>query len=171
MRRSTLSGLSLSLAAEGATYADNLVVQARRYGSAFVAPGTDDHTKESQTTHRTANRIINRISAKVGRRVHLLGSAMPSPQVRVRRPPGHGFAESSRRLYSTGGTSAQVMLQRIAHFTMLMLIARHTRPPSYSAVGASTIRCSRSVKPKIKNRWARHFARPNALGLLQCLPH
>ena len=35
------------------------------------------------------------------RRVHLLGSAMPSLQVRVRRPPGHGFAESSRRLHST----------------------------------------------------------------------
>ena len=72
---------------------------------------------------------------------------------------------------ATGGASAQDMLQRIANFTLLMLIARQTRPPSYSAVGASTIRCSRSVKPKIKNRWARHFARPNALGLLQCLPH
>ena len=72
---------------------------------------------------------------------------------------------------ATGGASAQDMLQRIAHFTLLMLIARQTRPPSYSAVGASTIRCSRSVKPKIKNRWARHFARPNALGLLQVSFH
>ena len=36
---------------------------------------------------------------------------------------------------------------------------------------ASTMRCSRPVKPKIKIRWARHFARPNALRLLQVSFH
>ena len=61
-------------------------------GTGHRALGTRHTPTEFASTPRSKPAI---------RQVHLLGSARPSPQVRVRRPPGHGFAESSRRLYST----------------------------------------------------------------------